>query len=323
MRTGAAAGHQGYYHEALCYDSDEALLTTVVPFLLDAVAAGEPAVVSVGERNAALLRSALPAGSGVSFLSGGSMYARPTAAIRSYRQMLASYVADGARQIRVIGELPGAAFPATWDWWIRYESAINHAYDDFPLWGMCVYDARTTPEPLLADIARTHPRVAMPDGRRLPSGTYTEPMSYLGESRPMMPDPLQQTTPLIELTDPSPARARCAVYDADRGHLPARDIEDLVVAVSETVTNALRHGRPPVKVRLWSGDDRIVVTVSDGGDGPQDPFAGLLPAVKGSPGGLGLWIIYQSCNHVALNRGADGFTLRLTAGNPHLRLSAA
>ena len=38
MRTGAAAGHVGYFHEAVCYDSDEHLLGVVVPFLLDGVA---------------------------------------------------------------------------------------------------------------------------------------------------------------------------------------------------------------------------------------------------------------------------------------------
>ncbi|WP_406046070.1 sensor histidine kinase [Micromonospora sp. NBC_00898] len=317
MRTGAAAGHVGYYHEAILFDSDEHLLAVMLPFLLGGIEAGEPAVVGLGERNAELVRRALPADSGVTFLPGGDVYARPTAAIRSYRKLLASYVADGAAQIRIVGELPRTALGATWDWWARYESAINHAYDDFPLWSMCAYDTRVAPARVLADVARTHPRVARPDGSHVPTGVYTEPTSYLAEPRPMLPDPVQRTAPLVELTDPTPAQARAAVYAADRGQLPADDVEDLVVAVSEMVTNALRHGLPPARMRLWSGADRIVVTVSDGGNGPKDPFAGLLPATNGSSGGLGLWISHQSCNHVALHRGPDGFTVRLTAGNPH------
>jgi hypothetical protein len=71
LRTGAAAGHRGYFHEAVCYDSADHLLAVVVPFLLGGVAAGEPTVVSLGERNAALVRAALPADSGVEFLTGG------------------------------------------------------------------------------------------------------------------------------------------------------------------------------------------------------------------------------------------------------------
>ena len=130
MRTGAAAGHVGYFHEAVCYDSDEHLLGVVVPFLLDGVAAGEPTVVSLGERNAALVRAALPAGGPVIYLAGGDLYARPASAIRSYRRLLADHVSAGAGQIRIVGELAPGSFGSTWDWWARYESAINHAYDE-------------------------------------------------------------------------------------------------------------------------------------------------------------------------------------------------
>ncbi|MFC3504024.1 anti-sigma factor RsbA family regulatory protein [Micromonospora krabiensis] len=317
MRTGAATGHQGYYHEAVCYQSDDELLAVVLPFLRGGVEAGEPTFVALGERTAGLVRAALPAGTEVEYLPGGDVYARPTAAIRSYRKLLAAQVAAGAGQIRIIGELPRVAFGATFDWWARYESAINHAYDDFPLWSMCAYDTRTTPPHLLDEVARTHPRFATADGRHVPSPTYTDPPTYLREQRPARPDPLQARPPLIELTDPTAADARAAVHAVDRGVLPSDDVDDLVVAVSETVTNALRHGVPPVRLRVWAGTDRIVVTVTDGGDGPKDPYAGLLPAGDGATGGLGLWITYQSCNHVCLHRDAHGFTLRLTAGNPH------
>ena len=62
--------------------------------------------------------------------------------------------------------------PATWDWWCRYESAVNDAYDEFPLWGLCTYDTRTTPAAVLADVARTHPTFVTADGGRLPSREY-------------------------------------------------------------------------------------------------------------------------------------------------------
>nr|WP_230417051.1 ATP-binding protein [Micromonospora tarapacensis] len=101
--------------------------------------------------------------------------------------------------------------------------------------------------------------------------------------------------------------------------MPDDEFDDFVVAVSEVVTNGLRHGRPPVRFRLWAGTDRIVATVGDAGAGPDDPYAGLLPTAGGRPGGLGLWITHQSCNHVTHYRDADGFTLRLTAGRPPLR----
>ncbi|GIF21831.1 anti-sigma regulatory factor (Ser/Thr protein kinase) [Actinoplanes tereljensis] len=316
MRSGAATGHVGYFHEAACYGTDDELLALALPFLLDGVAAGEPAVVSLGEHGAEVVRAALPAGSGVTFVTGGAIYARPAAAIRAYRKLLADYVAGGAGQIRIIGEVWPGNVGATWDSWARYESAINHAYDDFPLWSMCAYDTRRVPAHAVEDVLRTHPRTALPDGRHVDNAGFTEPMTYLGESREPAPDPLQHTEPMADLIDPALSDARAAVRAADHGQVPADEADDFVVAVSEAVANAQLHGVGPVRMRLWSGPDRIVATVTDAGPGPKDPFTGLLPVGNGADGGLGLWIAHQTCNHVVLHRHADGFTIRLTAGNP-------
>lgn len=316
MRTGAAAGHVGYFHEAVCYDSDEHLLGVVVPFLLDGVAAGEPTVVALGERNAALVRAALPFGSPVIYLTGGDLYARPASAIRSYRRLLADHVTAGAGQIRIIGELTPQAFGATWDWWARYESAINHAYDEFPLWSMCAYDLRTTPAPVLDDVLRTHPRTALPDGGHRPNRGYLEPATYLVQPRRPVTDPVELTPPRFDLADPTAAEARRAVRAGVGDSLTEQDRDDLVVAVSETVSNAVKHGHGPIRARMWTTADRVVVAVTDAGAGPTDPYAGLLPVPRDGGGGLGLWITHQSCSHVSLDRRDDGFTVRLTAGTP-------
>ncbi len=314
MRTGAAAGHTGYFHEAVRYDSDEHLLAVVVPFLLGGAAAGEPTLVAFGARNAALVRDALPAGCPVTFLPGGDVYARPAAAIRSYRKLLAAHVAAGAGQIRIVGELFPEHFGAVWDAWARYESAINHAYDEFPLWSMCAYDERTTPPAVLADVDRTHPRTARPGDRHEPNPAYTPPEEFLLENRPVVTDPIQHGAPAAELLDPSPAQARDAVRAADDGGTPAGQVKELMLAVSEAVSNAHVHGQPPVRMRVWTGDGRMVVTVEDRGPGPKDPFAGMQPVASATSAGLGLWIAHQSCNHVSLHRGPEGFTIRLTAG---------
>ncbi|WP_236718132.1 sensor histidine kinase [Actinoplanes sp. TFC3] len=200
------------------------------------------------------------------------MYTRPAAAIRWYRKRFASYVAAGARQIRVIGEVPQPELGARWDWWARYESAINVAYDDFPLWSMCAYDTRVASEPVLRDVACTHPRFAEPGDRHVGNPAFAEPRVFLTQDRLPVPDPLQAGPPTAELSEPTPAQARHAVRAADQGLRP-EDISDLVVAVSETVTNAARHGRSPVRLRVWSAPDRILVTVTDAGAGPKDPGA--------------------------------------------------
>ncbi|WP_203810792.1 sensor histidine kinase, partial [Actinoplanes couchii] len=308
MRTGAAAGHVGYFHTAGCFASDEDLLALAVPFLMGGLASGEPSVVALGERHAQLVRAALPGGAAVTFLPGGAVYEKPAAAIRSYRKILAGHVADGASQIRIFGDLTAVTQGVTWDWWARYEAAINRAYDDFPLWSICAYDTRATPPAALAEVMRTHPRTALPGGRHTANTGFTDPHRYLSEQPPPAPDPLQSGAPIIQLIDPTLSEARQAVRTADRGFVAPEEVDDLVVAVSEMVANAQRHGHGPVRLRLWNGADRLVATVTDSGTGPKDPFAGLLATGDGANGGLGLWITHQSCNHVAMYRDADGFT---------------
>ncbi|TDV57511.1 sensor histidine kinase [Actinophytocola oryzae] len=327
MRTGAAAGHTGYFHEAAYYGSDDELLGIVIPFLRGGVAAGEPTVVSLTEPNAELVRDALPSdcADGVTFLAGGDMYARPASAIRSYRSLMADFVAGGAGQIRIIGELPPTELGATWDWWARYESAINQAYDEFPLWSMCAYSTTSTPAAVLADVARTHPHTAAVGDRHLRSADYTDPERFLSVHASATPDPLQLTPPAVTLQNPAPAEARRAVSHlneaAPGGVLPAERLDDLRLALTEVVANGLTHGLPPVTVRCWSGPDRLVVTVTDRGQGPKDPFAGLQAADHAPAGGFGLWLTHQLCDHVALSDTEEGFTLRMIVGNAHHRVT--
>ncbi|WP_410614168.1 anti-sigma factor RsbA family regulatory protein [Amycolatopsis sp. lyj-109] len=310
----SAGRDRGYDHAAVHYSGDDELLAVAVPFLEGGLAAGEPTVVSMEPERAELVRAALPPSARVEYLSIGDLYERPAAAIKSYRKLMAGFVDGGAAGIRVFGELPRTAIDSSWDWWARYESAVNHAYDEFPLRGMCAYDTRTTPRHVLDDVARTHPFVATPGGHH-PNTGYVDPPSFLADPRPMKPLPIEGTAPLAELTDPRPADARRAVLATAPVDLPAAEVDDLVLAVSEIVDNALRYGRPPVRVRVWAGAGQMVVSVHDAGAGPGDPFAGLLPADR-SIGGRGLWIVHQICSQVTLHRDETGFTARLTAGRP-------
>lgn len=314
MRTRTAGGERGYDHAAVHYRSHDELLAVVVPFVRAGLDAGEPTLVSLEQDKADLVRAELRDGSGAAFLTADDLYARPAAAIKSYRELMADLVAGGARGIRIFGEIPRSGLGATWDWWARYEAAVNHIYDEFPLRSMCGYDTRTTPRHVLDDVARTHPFVVTADGRHLTNDRYVQPPTFLAAPRPMSDHALQRTPPLVDLVDPAPSAARRATLDCNRTGLLPDDVEDLLLSVTEIVTNALRHGRPPVRLRVWSDTERLVVTVHDTGPGPADPFAGLLPAPDRAHGGFGLWLAHQLCHHVAFHRDDTGFTIRLTMG---------
>lgn len=314
MRTGAAAGHLGYYHEALCYDSDDELISRLLPFLRGGLAAGEPTVVALGDRNAGLLRAALSPDEidRLVFHSGDATYERPACAIRSYRTMMGRYTAAGAGQIRIVGELPAPALGVLWDWWLKYESVINHAYNDYPLWSLCAYDTRVTPDAVLRDVAATHR-----------GDEYVEPVDFLARPREGDVDPLELTLPAVDLANPTGGQTREALRRLNTaGVVSPTALDDLMLAATEVVTNAQVHGVPPVRVRCWVGEDRLVVSVTDQGKGPTDPFAGMLPAPHAPMGGLGLWLSHQLCDHVVL-RTADGeFAVRLIAGVATHRVGA-
>jgi anti-sigma regulatory factor (Ser/Thr protein kinase) len=131
-------------------------------------------------------------------------------------------------------------------------------------------------------------------------------------------DPLEYEPPAVQLVDPLPAVGRQAVRDiAQQTRLPDDQIDDLVTATSEAITNATEHGLPPVSVRLWGIAERIVVTANDRGEGPQHPCPGLVPrqdAAQGR-GGFGLWLIHQLTAAATYTHDTDGFTIHLIGGD--------
>jgi anti-sigma regulatory factor (Ser/Thr protein kinase) len=168
---------------------------------------------------------------------------------------------------------------------------------------------------VLDQVRRTHTHVVTVDGHRLPSTTYQNPRDFLATAVTPWVEPIESRPPTFELSDPSSAQARNALGALqETAVLTDEDLNGLVLSVSEAVSNALVHGCPPVRLRAWAESGRIVVTVTDRGPGPADPAAGLMPGA--GPGGLGLWLAYQLCAYVSLQREPDGYTIRLIAGEP-------
>ena len=251
MRMGTPTDRSGYRHEAVLYDSDEEFLGVVVPFLREGAAAGEPCLVALGAAATGLVREAVGDTTGLAFL--GDKYDRPASVIRANRELFAAHLTDGASRIRVASEVPHPGVGAPWDGWARYEAAVNHAYAEFPLWGLCAYDTRITPGPVLDDVARTHPHLATADGRWI-NPRYQDPDEFLTRRPPSQGDPVETASPpVIDLMDPTPAAARDAVHTAGRippgtdqveapqsaasrrgvAQLEPTQVEHLVFAVSE------------------------------------------------------------------------------------------
>jgi len=318
MRSGAAAGHDGYFHESAFYHSDDEFLGIVAPFFADGVSAGEPVIAAFAPANQRLIRKEFGEHD-VRFLDGEAQYLRPAGAIRRYRELFAECVSEGATQIRVAGDVPHPGTGSPWDCWARYEASVNRLYNDFPVWGLCPYDLRTAPADVVDEVRRTHPFLATTHGHQ-DNAAFVDPVAFLSGRVDRWADPLEQTPAAVELADPTPTEVRQAIATvSDLVDLSDEDRTGLLVAVSEVVTNAILYGAAPVRTRIWTGPDRILVTVTDRGEGVTDPFAGLTFPASSQPGGRGLSLAHQLCGYVQLRHDTAGFTVCLVAGTPAVR----
>lgn len=317
MNDAASSGRPDFRHEAALYGSDEEFLAVAVPFLAAGIAAVDPTLLAVPAPLQRLVQQAMGDPAGL-ILLGEEQYRQPFSTLQRNYQMLRDRVGSGGRWIRMIGAVPVSGIGMSWDGWVRYEAAINDLYATLPVWSICPYDTRSNPAEVLDDVERTHPYLASADGGHRPNPRYTEPIAFLVERARKEIDPLERSHPDLALTDPAPAHGRrAAAALAATTTLDRETIDGLKVGVSEALTNAIRHGRPPVEFRAWATPDRVLAIVRDQGSGPLDPYAGYLPRRSEQVDtGLGLWITRQVCSRVTLTQTPEGFTVRLIAGTP-------
>jgi anti-sigma regulatory factor (Ser/Thr protein kinase) len=312
---GGAVPASGYHHDALLYDSIDGLSAGAVPFVLDGLAAGDAVVVAAAPRTSDLLREAADDDPHLRVLDRCEAYGRRTpAVITGFRRLADEITAGGVAQVRVVGEVDFGPTQREWLEWQRYEAVLNTALADRPLWGLCVFDARALPDPVVDSAVRTHPVLLTGAGRQ-PNPRFTDPAQYLRDL-PVPPEPLQRSRPRLEAEDVADfialRHAVAAELAAVRG--PRDTVEDFLLAVDEMVSNAVRHGHPPIDVRLWADAGQVVCSITDRGRGLDDPFAGYGPAHGDdlSRGGMGLWLARQLCDHVDVSREDPGVTVRLT-----------
>ncbi|MYY85922.1 ATP-binding protein, partial [Streptomyces sp. SID335] len=91
--------------------------------------------------------------------------------------------------------------------------------------------------------------------------------------------------------------------------------EDVLLVVSELVTNACLHAEGPDELRLSSDGKVLRIEVSDRGTGQPAPRT---PHRAGRPGGHGMFIVQRLCLDwgVVRNPGAAGKTVWAEVGAP-------
>jgi anti-sigma regulatory factor (Ser/Thr protein kinase) len=98
------------------------------------------------------------------------------------------------------------------------------------------------------------------------------------------------------------------------GDLDQEVVADVLLALDEAVSNAIRHGSrggEQVLVTVESDDEWVEMTVRDGGPTPRLPHLPAEPPPVLQTGGRGLWLILQLVDEVRLQRIEDGTRLTM------------
>jgi anti-sigma regulatory factor (Ser/Thr protein kinase) len=84
---------------------------------------------------------------------------------------------------------------------------------------------------------------------------------------------------------------------------------DLVLAINELGTNAVRHGGGHGVLCVWPTSTSLICQIRDAGH-ITDPLAGRRAPVPESPGGVGLWAVNPLCDLVEIRSSPAGTTVR-------------
>jgi anti-sigma regulatory factor (Ser/Thr protein kinase) len=319
----------GFVHQALIYDSDQEFMDAILPFIGEAVAAQEPILVAVQERNVENLRATLNGlPPGVALFSVEQWY--DTSA--RTRDKLARWVAEETKagnenrraggRVRLIGELPWAVgHDAQIRDWARHESVINVAFAECPVSFLCPYDSRVLPPEIIEHARSTHPEIVGQGGPSR-SEAYENPIAFCRRLNSSVARPVGEpdTEISVSLRDLHALRRSIGEFATAAGLTRSR-AEELVLAVNEIATNAVVHGKSPATVRIWQEDGELIVEVSDAGEGIADALAGQLTPSTSGVGGRGLWLTRLVCDAVEIRNGT-GCTVAMHATTPSFSLVA-
>ncbi|GAA3350617.1 anti-sigma factor RsbA family regulatory protein [Amorphoplanes nipponensis] len=300
----AADVRPGFTHSALFYDSESAYGSALAAFVRDGLARDEAVAVAADARSTGLLRDALADDAAeVRFLAAEEWYVRPVKTIAGWAQLLRAAAAGGRPFMRLVGHTSPAHGTQTW---VRFESALNRSLAGLPGHLLCPYDRRALPADTIRTALRTHPRLH--DGGWRESAGY-EPPERLLAAVPEPPYPVAGEPVIAVPVHDTVAdlRAQVRARAAAEGWLPPERLENLLLALSEVATNGIRHGGERRELRVWLTEEAVVCEVTDDGAVPPDPLAGYLPPRSGRIGGMGLWLVQQLCDAMAI-RSVDGLT---------------
>jgi anti-sigma regulatory factor (Ser/Thr protein kinase) len=302
-------GESGFTHEALFYAGQESFLAGALPFIRGAVTSGEPVLVAVDEDKIRLLKKHLNGEADrVRFADVRAVARNPALITSIWKDFVAESTLNGG-SCRGLGE---PVWPERSDAELaecdHHESILNLAFEDGPAWQlMCPYDAERLRSHVLEAAHHNHPVVAEDRDVRS-SRCYVHPVLTGAPFTGALPPP-PNTAAWMDFESPSDLEQTREFVRDTAGDLGPDQIDGLVLAVDEVITNALRHGGAGGTLSAWRDDDRIVCEVAGAGT-VSDPLAGRLRPSPDRLDGRGLWLANNVCDLVQVRSSAAGTVVR-------------
>jgi anti-sigma regulatory factor (Ser/Thr protein kinase) len=308
-----ARARDGFRHEGLVYAGDGEFLDAIGDFVADGVAAREPVLVVVAAPKIERLRRVLGRdAAGVQFADMAEVGANPARIIPAWRDFVNERATAGC-PLRGVGEPISASrhSPELIECQ-RHESLLNLAFADArAFWLLCPYDSEALDPTVIDEARRSHPFIAE-DGCRHASPQFAGIEAAPDRlEEPLPPPPATADELAFDVGVLEPLR-RFVATEAARARLGPSQVEDLVIAVNEVVSNSVVHGGGGGTLQMWSEGDVVLCEVRDRGR-IADPLAGRRRPTADTEGGRGLWLANQLCDLVQV-RGRGGSVVRL-----HLR----
>ncbi len=310
--TAPSTVHSSYQHEAFLYRGDEQFLAVAVPFVRDAVASGQAAMVAVPNPRLRTLRAALGADvEGVLFVDMGEIGRNPARIIPTWRAFLDEHGGLG-RPVRGIGEpiWRGRRSAEVAECQL-HEALLNLAVEpDIPFWLLCPYDASSLTSDVLDELLHSHPAVREDEsfrGSPAYAGAYHVEQMF---ASPLPDPPADAAAVPFGAYDVAKLRHWVNVVAVDAGVVGSR-ADELAVAVTEVATNSVRHGGGGGTLLIWRETGAFVCEVRDSGH-VDDPLIGRrIPELTGE-GGRGVWLANQLCDLVQIRSDEVGTTVRIS-----------
>jgi anti-sigma regulatory factor (Ser/Thr protein kinase) len=191
---------------------------------------------------------------------------------------------------------------------LRHEALLNLAFrgtDGLRL--RCPYDAVGLDPSVLQQARHDHPWLHTSEGTGPSPSFRPEVDSWLEGSLPAPPPAAAELA--FDRSNLSAVRHHAAGVARDAG-CASSQVDDVVLAVSEAITNSIRHGGGRGVARFWTADGSLFCEVCDTGC-IADPLAGRLRPAADQLQGRGLWLIQQVCDLVQVRCNPDGQVVRL------------